>query len=214
MTFQKFWKMRARYSPRKDHSVRRRVGFKPVKKTFLIVCEGENTEPEYFNAFRLTSATVKAIGKGLGTMSLVREAISVREQERLKGRSFNFCWVVFDKDDYQDFDEAIEFAKKNGFEVAYSNQAFELWFLLHFKKYSGKLDRREYPKLLEKHLGFPYSKQEGFAKMSFQILFPFQSTGITYAEAIIAETQGIKPSLAESSTTVQNLVKKLNEYSD
>ena len=53
--------------------------------------------------------------------------------------------MVFDKDDYPDFDEAIELAKKNGFEVAYSNQAFELWFLLHFKKYSGKLHRREYP---------------------------------------------------------------------
>lgn len=206
--------MSARYNPRKDHSVRRRAGFKPVKKTFLIVCEGENTEPEYFNAFRLTSATVKAIGKGLGTMSLVREAISVREQEKQKGKSFNFCWVVFDKDEYQDFDEAIEFAKKNGFEVAYSNQAFELWFLLHFKKYSGKLHRREYPKLLEKHLGLPYSKQEGFATMLFQRLLPYQSAAIINAETIIAETQGIKPSLAESSTTVHNLVKKLNEYSD
>ena len=206
--------MSARYNPRKDHSVRRRAGFKPVKKTFLIVCEGENTEPEYFNAFRLTSATVKAIGKGLGTMSLVREAISVREQEKQKGKSFNFCWVVFDKDEYQDFDEAIEFAKKNGFEVAYSNQAFELWFLLHFKKYSGKLHRREYPKLLEKHLGLPYSKQEGFATMLFQRLLSYQSAAIINAETIIAETQGIKPSLAESSTTVHNLVKKLNEYSD
>jgi len=206
--------MSARYNPRKDHSVRRRAGFKPVKKTFLIVCEGVNTEPEYFNAFRLTSATVKAIGKGLGTMSLVREAISVREQEKQKGKSFNFCWVVFDKDDYQDFDEAIEFAEKNGFKVAYSNQAFELWFLLHFKKYSGKLHRREYPKLLEKHLGLPYSKQEGFATMLFQRLLPYQSAAIINAETIIAETQGIKPSLAESSTTVHNLVKKLNEYSD
>ena len=206
--------MSARYNPRKDHPVRRRAGFKQVKKTFLIVCEGVNTEPEYFNAFRLTSATVKAIGKGLGTMALVREAISAREQEKQKGKSFNFCWVVFDKDDYQNFDEAIEFAGKNGFEVAYSNQAFELWFLLHFKKYSGKLHRREYPKLLEKHIGFPYSKQEGFAKRLFPILLPFQSTAITNAETIIAETQGTKPSLAESSTTVHNLVKKLNEYSD
>ena len=206
--------MRARYNPRKEHPIRRRAGFKPVKKTFLIVCEGVNTEPEYFNAFRLTSATVKAIGKGLGTMSLVREAISVREQEKQKGKNFNFCWVVFDKDDYQDFDEAIEFAEKNGFMVAYSNQAFELWFLLHFKKHSGKLHRREYPILLEKHLGLPYSKQEGYTKMLFQRLLPYQSAAIINAETIIAETQGIKPSLAESSTTVHNLVKKLNEYSD
>ncbi len=50
--------------------------------------------------------------------------------------------------------------------------------------------------------------------MLFQILLPFQSTAITNAETIIAETQGIKPLLAESSTTVHILVKKLNEYSD
>ena len=206
--------MSARYNPRKDHPVRRRAGFKPVKKTFLIVCEGVNTEPEYFNAFRLTSATVKAIGKGLGTMSLVREAISIREQEKQKGKNFNFCWVVFDKDDYQDFDEAIELAKKNGFEVAYCNQAFELWFLLHFKKYSGKLHRREYPDLLEKHLGFPYSKREGFATMLYQKLLSLQNQAIINAEAVIGNKQGVKPSLAESSTTVHTLVTKLNEYSD
>ena len=50
--------------------------------------------------------------------------------------------------------------------------------------------------------------------MLFQRLLPYQSAAIINAETIIAETQGIKPSLAESSTTVHNLVKKLNEYSD
>ena len=59
--------MRANYNPRKEHSIRKRYGFKNPKKSFLIICEGENTEPDYFNAFRLTSATVKAVGKGLGT---------------------------------------------------------------------------------------------------------------------------------------------------
>ena len=57
--------MRANYNPRKEHSIRKRYGFKNPKKSFLIICEGENTEPDYFNAFRLTSATVKAVGKGL-----------------------------------------------------------------------------------------------------------------------------------------------------
>lgn len=206
--------MSARYNPRKEHSVRRRAGFKPVKKTFLIVCEGTNTEPEYFNAFRLTSATVKAVGKGLGTMPLVLEAISVREQEKRKGKSYNFCWVVFDKDDYQDFDEAIELARKSGFEVAYSNQAFELWFLMHFKKYSGKLHRRECPRLLEKHLGFPYSKRAGFGKIMYQALLPFQSVAIANADATLAEFKNVKPSEAESSTAVHLLVRKLKDYSD
>ena len=48
--------MSARYNPRKEHSLKRSYGFRIPKKSFLIVCEGENTEPEYFNAFRLTSA--------------------------------------------------------------------------------------------------------------------------------------------------------------
>ena len=85
----------------------KRYGFKNPKKSFLIICEGENTEPDYFNAFRLTSATVKAVGKGLGTMNLVKEAIIIRDREKNMGKSFDYCWVVFDKDDYQDFDESI-----------------------------------------------------------------------------------------------------------
>ena len=78
--------MSARYNPRKEHSLKRSYSFRIPKKSFLIVCEGENTEPEYFNAFRLTSATVKAVGKGLGTMSLVRRLLLSGRQKRQKER--------------------------------------------------------------------------------------------------------------------------------
>lgn len=100
---------------------------------------GVNTEPDYFNAFRLTSATVKAIGQGMGTLALVQKAINIKEQERQRGRTYNQNWVVFDKDDFpeNDFNSAILSARQNGFEVAYSNQAFEFWFLLHFNLYQG-----------------------------------------------------------------------------
>ena len=101
-----------------------------MKQTFLIICEGVNTEPDYFNAFRLTSANVKALGQGMGTLALVHKAIHIKEQEKLKGRTYNQHWVVFDKDDFpeNDFNSAILLAQQNGFEVAYSNQAFEFWF--------------------------------------------------------------------------------------
>lgn len=110
--------MSARYNPRKEHSLKRSYGFRIPKKSFLIVCEGENTEPEYFSAFRLTSATIKAVGKGLGTMSLVNEALAIRKAEKDRGKSFDYCWVMFDKDDYNDFDESIAYANENGFNVA------------------------------------------------------------------------------------------------
>ena len=206
--------MRANYNPRKEHSIRKRYGFKNPKKSFLIICEGENTEPDYFNAFRLTSAIVKAVGKGLGTMNLVKEAIIIRDREKNMGKSFDYCWVVFDKDDYQDFDESISYAENNGFNVAYSNESFELWFLLHFSLFVNPVARGNYARLLSKYLGIPYTKQSGFAKKLYQILKPLESKAIKNAETLMVGHNGMKPSEANPSTTVHKLVSSLNEYVD
>lgn len=49
---------------KKDHrlsSLSRRQGVREIKQSFLIVCEGEKTELDYFKAFRMTAATVKAV---------------------------------------------------------------------------------------------------------------------------------------------------------
>ena len=52
---------RKNINPRIERKITRISGVREVKQTFLIICEGVNTEPDYFNAFRLTSANVKAI---------------------------------------------------------------------------------------------------------------------------------------------------------
>ena len=54
----------ARYNPRQERSLKRHSNYRDIKQSFLIICEGVNTEPDYFNAFRLTSASVKALGSG------------------------------------------------------------------------------------------------------------------------------------------------------
>ena len=48
-------------NPRIERKITRISGVREVKQTFLIICEGVNTEPDYFNAFRLTSATVNKV---------------------------------------------------------------------------------------------------------------------------------------------------------
>ena len=92
-----------------------------VKPTILIVCEGKNTEPSYFRQFRLSSATIKAIGEGYNTTSLVNRTTQIAS-----GENYDQVWCVFDKDDFNDaeFNNAIEMARANNFGVAYSNQAF------------------------------------------------------------------------------------------
>lgn len=202
---------------KKDHRtarLSRRQGVREVKQSFLIVCEGENKEPDYFRAFRMTSAKVKAVGEAMNTMSLVSKAISIREAERGKKRFYDQCWVVFDKDDYptNDFNQAINYAERNGFQVAYSNQAFEYWFLLHFHLYRGAIHRNQYKDMLEKLIGIPYSKVEGFGTLMFNLLLSRQKQAIDNAETVLVEISHGNPAEEESSTTVHKLVVELNKY--
>ena len=202
---------------KKDHrtaNLSRRQGVREVKQSFLIVCEGEKTEPDYFKAFRMTAATVKAVGEAMNTMTLVNKAISIREADKAKKRFYDQCWVVFDKDDFpaKDFNQAIKYAEKNGFQVAYSNQAFEYWFLLHFNLYQGPIHRNQYKNMLEKLIGMPYSKTEGSGAVMYNLLLARQEQAIKNSETVLAEISHGNPAEEESSTTVHKLVKELNKY--
>jgi hypothetical protein len=203
--------------PKKDHrtaNLSRRQGVREVKQSFLIVCEGEKTEPDYFKAFRMTAATVKAVGEAMNTMTLVNKAISIREADKAKKRYYDQCWVVFDKDDFpaKDFNQAIQYAEKNGFQVAYSNQAFEYWFLLHFNLYQGPIHRNQYKDMLERLIGMSYNKAEGSGAVMYNLLLARQEQAIKNSETVLAEIAHGNPAEEESSTTVHKLVKELNKY--
>lgn len=202
---------------KRDHRIgdlTRRQGIRNVKQSFLIVCEGVSTEPDYFKSFRMTAATVKAVGQAMNTVSLVNKAISIRDADQKRKRNYDQCWVVFDKDDFpaRDFNQAIMLANMNGFKVAYSNQAFEYWFLLHFNRYKGALHRNNYADMLSKLIGLQYSKREGFGTIMYNRLLHLQPQGIKNAAAVLAEVSHGNPAMEESSTTVHLLVEELNKY--
>lgn len=145
---------------------------------FLIVCEGEKTEPNYFRAFTERWSEVKEIkvaGCGCSTCQLIIEAKKLREKlEHERQVSFDRVWLVFDKDEFKDFNKAIADAKKEGMNCAWSNQAFELWYVLHFQYLDTGVDRKQYIEMIEdkvrkasKSKTFKYKKNdEGF----YQIL--------------------------------------------
>lgn len=112
------------------------------KPTILIVCEGKNTEPSYFRQFKLSSATIRTIGEGYNTTSLINRAIQLSGENK-----YEQVWCVFDKDDNDNtvFNSAIQIAEANNFGIAYSNQAFEYWLILHFNDHQGGgMDRKDY----------------------------------------------------------------------
>lgn len=50
---------------------KRKENTRQTRKTILIVCEGEKTEPAYFQAFRLPHV-IEVLGVGKNTVSLVK----------------------------------------------------------------------------------------------------------------------------------------------
>ncbi|MDR0866233.1 MAG: RloB family protein [Candidatus Symbiothrix sp.] len=193
------------------------------KPTILIVCEGENTEPSYFKQFRLSSATIKPVGEGYNTLSLVNRAIQLKKEG-----SYDQVWCVFDKDDFSDvnFNNAIQIATVNGLEAAYSNQAFEYWVILHFDDHQGgQMHRDDYNDKLNKLLK-PYNvtydgkNSKIITEEIFELLDGMdektkkerKQLAINRAERNYNQFNHTNPAKEESSTTVFKLVKELLKY--
>ena len=98
----------ARHRSNSDRQLvqKRRTAFREAKERILIFCEGKNTEPEYFKAFKLVTATVKTIHVNQGdALSIIEEAIVQKEF----CEDYDQYWLVFDKDETKDdrFNKAI-----------------------------------------------------------------------------------------------------------
>lgn len=164
---------------REEHKRKRNT--KDKRKYFLIVCEGEKTEPNYFESLKkdlpkgvLTSCRIDIEGTGRNTLSLVEESLKMKERlENETSLSIDKIWVVFDRDSFEpdNFNEAINLCKNSSPEIgcAWTNEAFELWYLLHFHFYNTAINREMYQKLIEGNLkpiiGEDYEYQKNSTKM-------------------------------------------------
>ncbi|WP_456076109.1 RloB family protein [Hoylesella nanceiensis] len=144
-------KRNALVSKNRQHSTRQEI------VRFLIVCEGEETEANYFRSFiknrwseiQTIHPTIKGCAKG--TCQLVKEAKKIRKDlEQKRDAKFDRVWLVFDKDDFKDFNKAILAARKEDMQCAWSNEAFELWYCLHFQNIGTTIHRNQYIKIIEK----------------------------------------------------------------
>lgn len=115
------------------------------KRTFLILCEGQ-TEADYFLAFSNDRVAVTAHDLGCAGRSLVDCALQYRDNG-----TFDEVWCVYDLDynaseggdQYQRFQEALDYAAANDISVAYSIDAFELWFRLHYEAVTSSIHRQQ-----------------------------------------------------------------------
>jgi len=194
---------------RRGHS-NRTTQTRKLRARFLIICEGTATEPNYFNSFRVPANVVEINVKGLrkDPNQLVKEAQKFSGEYDQK---IDQIWCVFDRDDStpEQFNKAIQNAANAGFGVAYSNEAFELWYLLHFCYLDTALDRQQYEEKLSDYLGYVYEKN---SDSMYEKLEDKQKQAIKNADRLLKQYLQTNPASKNPSTTVYLLVKELNQF--
>lgn len=190
------------------------------RKKFLIICEGY-TEEIYFDSFPDPKGRIDIEFFNLKGRAKSRLIQKIKNRVRSSKIKYDKIWCVFDRDynegteeENKDFNEKISKGNKlEKCEMIYSNDAFELWFLLHYEDWKEpSLRSVYYEKLItqwqlrsEKDL-----KKKDFCKKRYEELLPYQVLAIERAKKLYAEHQHKDPHDQNPVTMVYRLVEELN----
>jgi RloB-like protein len=124
------------------------------RRRFMVLCEGENTEPAYLaalnRAFFSALIQVETIAGAGVPYTVARSAVEqarafgLARRSRKPPNSFeerDEVWAVFDRDEHPRFNEAVALCQAHGVGVARSDPCFELWLILHEEDYDRPEDR-------------------------------------------------------------------------
>lgn len=184
----------------------RKVDTRPPQKVFLIVCEGKETEKNYFLSFKVPGEVRDVVGLGDNTLSLVERAVALKD-----AGNYDQVWCVFDRDSFPPnrFNDALALAQRHGMKAAYSNEAFELWYLLHFAYHDTGRACSVYQEKLTHCLGSRYEKNRAYI---FDLLEMRQPDAMRNAERLISQYDVPNPEQDNPSNKVHLLIAELNKY--
>jgi hypothetical protein len=136
-------------------TLKRKVATRPPRKTLVVFCEGEKTEPQYLLALKQeplvkdTAAVDIRVETGHGgavPLTLITLATAARTKSVAEEAEIDEFWCVFDVEwprNHPHLPEAIALAEANDIRLAVSNPCFELWLILHYRDHGSWLDNRE-----------------------------------------------------------------------
>ena len=210
---------------------KRRQEYLEMKKyRYYIFCEGEQTEPQYFQGFKKliesnpvykNMVLIEIEPCGVETMRVISAAEKyVVGNHITKGQ----IWCIYDKDsfpakNFNGVQERAEHLNQENSELQYhcawSNECIEFWFMLHFAYYVSNNHRSEYIEFLNvrfRELGIgKYQKNMGNI---FDVLLEKGNPrlAIRYAKRFIKEGKGKTPTEIAPGTKVYELVEELAKY--
>lgn len=171
----------------------------------VVVTEGKVTEPRYLRAFgRYFRQPVRIIKASGSPEKIVDRALEEKSNLDLQ---HDTIWVMFDRDDHPQFEQAIKDAQQKGIKIAVSNPCFELWCLLHHQDQDAHIERAECRRLLESY--GTYNRR----KKSFEgsVIAEKWSDAEQRARTILLNRQREGNPFGNPSCTVHHLTKRIRD---
>ncbi len=224
---------------------KRRTNNRVKRNDVIIACEDSVSSPAYFSMIinklikekKITQDSIVIVPHDGSThpTGVLKNLKNYKNEYGKTYKEFEKKWIVIDRDiervnggghTAEDFNNAINNAKNKranlNIEVAYANDAFELWYLLHFDYRNTAILRDEITKIvieklkqLDAHkfsrLNRVNIKQANYSEMIYEALLPMQEDAIANAKKLLKSYgSGHNPQIDNPSTTIQNLVIILN----
>jgi hypothetical protein len=212
---------------RQRNELQRKLNRRASYDRILIVTEGAKTEPQYLkeirSAYRLHTANVEVQHSELGTspLQVVQYARDLFQagnpHRRIPSRGFDRIYAVFDRDEHQNYYEALQLAEQLDlrlrndlkqrvpFKAIASVPCFELWLLLHFRDVLAPIHRNEVIQQLTQYLpGYAKGMQGAFART-------MPNLGIAVERASVLATNTTAQDDPEPFTSLHELVLLLTQ---
>lgn len=199
--------------------IKRLNGKRRRRSVIYIICEGTKTEVNYFLKFRTRFSNIDIrpfASQHKSSHLLVEHARDTIRHEPYYPADGDQIWCVFDCDDNSNEEllKAEQLAQSYQYHIAFSNPAFELWFLLHFTDQRGFLENCDavIKKLNSGNFIKDYDKSQDY----FSLLQPRQRDAIQRAKTLIERhtSDGRRLLHRDSNpcTSVVQLVEVLHEH--
>lgn len=187
----------------------------------------EKAEIEYFQGFKNHLESHRLMPKReifWKPQELIKFVINWKNSDsKFSEKDKDQVWCIFDVDDFykenpENFLEHIKLAEEDGVKIAFVNECFELWILLHFEKVGtqirrGKEIEKRIQKLFEKNNLGNFQKNQDI----FKALLPFQKQAIDNAHKLLKvdykniNWRSVLSDDGNPSTTIHLLIEEINK---
>lgn len=189
---------------------------------YLVVTDASETEPNYFK--RIRDSFPESIRVDLQLKIYANKDLSsiidFAIAERNNDERFRNIWLIFDKDEFEIFDQIIDEADTRGLNVGWSNPCFEIWLSAYFGEIKYFINSRNccnnFKKLLKKHANkeINYKSDEKLYEILTKYGCEKKAIQVASERYNNFSSNCKKPSKMHSCTTVFKLVEEIRQLID